>query len=56
VVLTTLVSLSEEKLRRMTPGVLDAEEGRTIHRYGRYAFAEVHIVEVARCLTELTRG
>jgi release factor glutamine methyltransferase len=47
VVLTMLVSLSEEKLLRMTPSVLDAEEGRTIHRYGRYAFAELHIVEIA---------
>jgi release factor glutamine methyltransferase len=48
VVLTTLVSLPDGKLARMTPGVLAAEEGRTIHRYGPYAFAEVHIVEIAR--------
>jgi release factor glutamine methyltransferase len=47
VVLTTLVTLPDEKLVRMTPSVLVAEEGRTIHRYGPYAFAEVHIVEIA---------
>jgi release factor glutamine methyltransferase len=46
VVLTTLVNLPEEKLVRMTPGVLAAEQGRTIHRYGPYAFAEMHIVEI----------
>lgn len=47
VVLTLLVTLHDEKLARMTPSVLAAEEGRTIHRYGRYAFAEMHIVEIA---------
>jgi methylase of polypeptide subunit release factors len=46
VVLTTLVNLSDEKLARMTRRVLAAEEGRTIHRYGPYAFAEVHIAEI----------
>jgi release factor glutamine methyltransferase len=48
VVLSTLVSLPDVKLARMTPSVLAAEEGRTIHRYGPYAFAEVHIVEITR--------
>ena len=48
IVLTTLVCIPDEKLARMTAGVLVAEEGRTIHRYGPYAFAEVHIVEIAR--------
>ena len=47
VVLTMLVNLHDEKLARMTPSVLAAEEGRTIHRYGPYAFAEMHIVEIA---------
>ncbi|SEP42542.1 Methyltransferase domain-containing protein [Rhodospirillales bacterium URHD0017] len=47
VVLTTLVNLHDEKLARMTPGVLAAEEGRTIHRHGPYAFAELHIAEIA---------
>jgi release factor glutamine methyltransferase len=51
VVLTVLVNLNDEKLARMTPSVLAAEEGRTIHRYGPYAFAEMHIVEIA-ALTE----
>src|SRR5262245_50396079 len=46
VVLTTLVNLSDAKLERMTQSVLEREEGRTIHRYGPYAFAEVHIVEI----------
>jgi len=27
---------------------LAAEEDRTIRRYGRYAFGEMHIVEIAR--------
>ena len=47
IVLTTLVPLSDEKLVRMSPRVLAAELGRTIHRYGPYAFAEMHIVEIA---------
>lgn len=47
VVLTTLVHIPEEKLGRMTPAILAAEDGRTIHRYGPYAFADMHIVEIA---------
>ena len=47
IVLTMLVNLHDEKLARMTPSVLATEEGRTIHRYGPYAFTEVHIVEIA---------
>jgi hypothetical protein len=47
VALTTLVNLPDAKLERMTPSVLSAEDGRSIHRYGPYAFAEVHIVEIA---------
>ena len=43
---TTLVNLPDSKLERMTPAVLAAEEGRSIHRYGPYAFAGVHIVEI----------
>lgn len=45
--LTVLVYVSEEKLARMTPAVLRAEDGRTIHRYGPYSFGEMHIVEIA---------
>jgi methylase of polypeptide subunit release factors len=52
VVLTLLVTLHDEKLARMTPSVLAAEQGRTIHRYGPYAFAEMHIVEIA-AVTEM---
>ena len=46
IVLTTLVNISDDKLERMTTAVLAAEEGCSIHRYGPYAFAEVHIVEI----------
>ena len=48
VVLTTLVNIADDKLSRMTPAVLAAENTRTIHRYGPYAFGEVHIIEIAR--------
>ena len=46
VVLTTLVYIAPEKLARMTPEVLRAAEGRTIHRHGPHSFGEVHIVEI----------
>jgi release factor glutamine methyltransferase len=48
IALTTLVYITDEKLARMTRKVLLAEDGRTIHRYGPYAFGEMHIVEIAR--------
>ena len=43
---TYLVSLPAEKLELITPEILDAELGRSIHRYGPYAFAEMHVVEI----------
>jgi release factor glutamine methyltransferase len=46
IVLSNLVYISEEKLARMTPSVLAAEDGRTIHRYGPHTFGEMHIVEI----------
>jgi release factor glutamine methyltransferase len=46
VVLTVLVYIAEQKLARMTPDVLRAEEGRSLHRYGPYTFGEMHIVEI----------
>ena len=46
VAMTTLVYIQTEKLERMTETVLRREEGRSIHRYGPYAFAEMHIVEI----------
>ena len=46
ILLTVLVYIAEEKLARMTPAVLRAENGRSLHRYGPYAFGEMHIVEV----------
>lgn len=48
VALTTLVYISEDKLACMSPAVLAAHGGRTIHRYGRYAFGEMHVVEIGR--------
>jgi release factor glutamine methyltransferase len=47
VALSTLVYIPAEKLALLTPAVLRAEEGRTIHRYGPYAFADMHVVEIA---------
>jgi len=46
--LSVLVYIPEEKLARMTPAVLRAEDGRSLHRYGPYTFGEVHIVEIGR--------
>jgi release factor glutamine methyltransferase len=43
---TFLVSIPDLKLDLLTPGVLAAEDGRTIHRYGPHAFADMHIVEI----------
>jgi release factor glutamine methyltransferase len=48
VALTTLVYIPDDKLARMSTSVLSAEDGGTIHRYGPYAFGEMHIVEIAR--------
>ncbi|WP_428667791.1 methyltransferase domain-containing protein [Reyranella sp.] len=46
IVLTVLVYIAEQKLARMTPDVLRAEEGRSLHRHGPYTFGEMHIVEI----------
>jgi release factor glutamine methyltransferase len=46
VVSTVLVYIAEEKLARITPAVLRAEERRSLHRYGPYTFGEMHIVEI----------
>lgn len=48
VVVTTLVYIPDDKLSRMTAGVLAVQDSRTIHRYGPYAFGKMHIVEIAR--------
>jgi methylase of polypeptide subunit release factors len=48
IALTTLVYIPDEKLARMAGNVLAAHDGGTIHRYGPYAFGEIHIVEIAR--------
>jgi release factor glutamine methyltransferase len=47
-VLTTLVYIPDDKLSRMTASVLAVQDGRTIHRYGPYAFGEMHIVEITK--------
>lgn len=44
---TYLVYIPGEKLELLTPSVLGAEEGRSIYRYGHYAFADMHIVEIS---------
>lgn len=44
---TVLVSLPTEKLALITPAILHAEAGHTIHRYGPYLFAEMHVVEIS---------
>jgi SAM-dependent methyltransferase len=46
VISTVLVYIAGEKLARMTPAVLRAAEGRSLHRYGPYTFGEMHIVEI----------
>ena len=48
VALTTLVYIPGDKIGRMTPAVLRAEQGRSIHRYGPYTFGDMHIVELTR--------
>jgi len=48
VVLTTLVYIPGDKIGRMTSGVLRAEQGRSLHRYGPYTFGDVHLVELTR--------
>jgi release factor glutamine methyltransferase len=45
---TTLLYLPEEKLTQITPSVLDWHTGKTIHRIGNHAFAEMHIAEIHR--------
>lgn len=46
IAMTTLVYITSEKLKLMTPSILCHEGARSIHRYGPYAFAEMHIVEI----------
>ena len=43
---STLIHVPREKLDLMTQSVLCAAQGRSIYRYGPYAFAEMHIVEI----------
>jgi len=48
VVQSILAGIPEEKMARMTPSVLSAELGRTLHRFGPYCFGEVNVIEIAR--------
>ena len=48
VVQSILVGIPDEKMDRLTPSVLAAEQGRTLHRFGPYAFGEVNVLEIAR--------
>lgn len=48
VVSTVLVPLAPAKLARMTPAVLAREAGRSIQRFGAHAFADVHVLAIAR--------
>ncbi len=45
---TMLVPLPPAKLERMTPSVLQRGSGRSIHRFGTYAFGEVHVLAIDR--------
>lgn len=47
IVRTVLVHVANDKIDLMTPSILKAEEGRSIHRYGPHVFADMHIVEIA---------
>ncbi|WP_420404281.1 methyltransferase domain-containing protein [Nisaea sp.] len=46
VIESVFVPIGPEKLELMSPAVLEIEEGKSIHRYGPYAFADMHVVEV----------
>lgn len=48
IVSSTLVYISQDKLDRMSPAVLAAEEGRSIHRYGPHTFGDMHVVEILK--------
>jgi release factor glutamine methyltransferase len=45
--MTRLLYLSPAKVERITPHVLAKQSGRSIHRFGIHAFAEMHIVEIS---------
>ena len=47
VVTSVLVVIDQKKLALMTPSVLRAEKGKSIHLYGPYAFADMHVVEIS---------
>ncbi|MBV9552930.1 MAG: 50S ribosomal protein L11 methyltransferase [Alphaproteobacteria bacterium] len=46
IAMSVLVNLGDEKLDLMSRQILIAEEGRSIQRYGPYALAEMHVVEI----------
>jgi release factor glutamine methyltransferase len=46
IVTTVTIALPPEKRRSMSKAILLAETGRSIHDYGPYTFADMHIVEI----------
>jgi release factor glutamine methyltransferase len=48
ILMTTLLFLPAERLRRMSAALLARERGRSIHCYGPHAFADLHIVAITR--------
>ncbi len=49
-VLTTVVYIPGDKIGRMTPSVLRAEQDRSLHRYGPYTFGDMHVVELVHAV------
>jgi hypothetical protein len=48
VVMTRLLTYSEERLNALVPQVVASKVGQSIIFYGKYVFSEVHIVEFRR--------
>lgn len=48
IVMTRLLTYSEERLSKLAPQVVAGRVGKSIVSYGEYVFAEVHIVEFRR--------
>ncbi|MBN9086151.1 MAG: methyltransferase domain-containing protein [Reyranella sp.] len=44
--LSILVYVPEEKLALMTPSIVQAAKGQSLHSFGPYTFGEIHIVEL----------
>jgi release factor glutamine methyltransferase len=53
VVMTRLLTYSEERLNNLVPHVVASKIGKSIISYGEYVFSEVHIVEFRRARSTL---